>query len=219
MSADFSGKNIEQDLTNLVKGDQEFSTRGESGVDPLRDLVGHGRPSSTSNAEPNLACAAEYDHKIALSACSGLIAYLELLAGADASDGSRKNFTLFTHDLSQYMKLDASAVRALTLMPDSSVTSFGAPIPVNPACATIGTVKSGSAKGKNSSGSLFALLNKCKTSQGSRLLAMWLKQPLVNLHQISERTLYRHCTQTWTEDVVAQGHPPFVSLLWLHRSQ
>lgn len=32
---------------------------------------------------------------------------------------------------------------------------------------------------------LFGLLNKCKTSQGARLLGTWLKQPLINLHEIS----------------------------------
>lgn len=32
--------------------------------------------------------------------------------------------------------------------------------------------------------SLHSLLNKCKTAQGSRLLSTWLKQPLVNLHEI-----------------------------------
>lgn len=34
--------------------------------------------------------------------------------------------------------------------------------------------------------SVFGLLNRCKTSQGTRMLAQWLKQPLVNLHAISE---------------------------------
>lgn len=32
--------------------------------------------------------------------------------------------------------------------------------------------------------SVFGLLNRCKTAQGTRLLAMWLKQPLVNRHII-----------------------------------
>jgi DNA mismatch repair ATPase MutS len=33
---------------------------------------------------------------------------------------------------------------------------------------------------------LLGLLNKCKTAQGTRLLGTWLKQPLVNLHEIRE---------------------------------
>lgn len=36
--------------------------------------------------------------------------------------------------------------------------------------------------GKNTT--LHGLLNKCKTAQGTRLLGSWLKQPLVNLHEI-----------------------------------
>lgn len=31
---------------------------------------------------------------------------------------------------------------------------------------------------------LLGLLNKCKTAQGTRMLGSWLKQPLVNLHEI-----------------------------------
>lgn len=41
-------------------------------------------------------------------------------------------------------------------------------------------------QGSNKNATLFGLLNKCKTAQGSRTLASWLKQPLVNLHEIRE---------------------------------
>jgi DNA mismatch repair protein MSH2 len=36
----------------------------------------------------------------------------------------------------------------------------------------------------NKNTTLLGLLNKCKTAQGTRLLASWLKQPLVNRHEI-----------------------------------
>lgn len=39
-------------------------------------------------------------------------------------------------------------------------------------------------QGSNKNTTLFGLLNKCKTAQGSRLLGSWLKQPLVNRHEI-----------------------------------
>ena len=49
--------------------------------------------------------------------------------------------------------------------------------------------------GSSKNMSLYGLLNRCKTAQGMRLLNRWLKQPLVNLHEIgmsyciSERVL------------------------------
>lgn len=70
-------------------------------------------------------------------------------------------YRLYQHDLSQYMKLDASAVRALNLMPGP---------------------RDGS---KNMS--LYGLLNKCKTSMGTRLLGQWLKQPLMSVEEIQKR--------------------------------
>ena len=113
-----------------------------------------------------------------MSACSGLIAYLDLIS----SDLNRSAFTLLTHDLSHYMKLDSSAVRALTLMPDANAVGS-----VGGAAAAGSHAMTGGRAGKDSAASLFGLLNKCKTGQGTRLLAMWLKQPLVNLHQIGMR--------------------------------
>lgn len=93
-----------------------------------------------------------------MSATSALISYLNLMA----DDTNFGQYTLKHHDLSQYMRLDASALRALNLMPNPQ-RDHGA---------------------KNMS--LFGLLNRCKTAQGVRLLGGWLKQPLINLHQIRE---------------------------------
>jgi DNA mismatch repair protein MSH2 len=100
--------------------------------------------------------AAEYDLKIAMSSLAALISYLGLLADQSLYG----QFRLQHHDLSQYMKLDASALKALNLMP--SPMDMG-----------------------GSNMSLYGLLNRCKTSQGQRLLARWLKQPLINMHEIS----------------------------------
>jgi DNA mismatch repair protein MSH2 len=61
------------------------------------------------------------------------------------------------------MKLDASALKALNLMPGP---------------------RDGS---KNMS--VYGLLNKCKTAVGTRLLAQWLKQPLMSLEEIEKRHL------------------------------
>ena len=110
-----------------------------------------------------------------MAACAALISYLDLL-GSDAHRGS---YTLKSHDLSHFMKLDASAVRALTLMPDANAPGAAGALPtVGGSNMLVGRAS------KDSAASLFGLLNKCKTGQGTRLLAMWLKQPLINLHQI-----------------------------------
>lgn len=95
--------------------------------------------------------------KLAMGSANALVKYLGLMH--DPSNFGQ--FQLYQHDLSQYMKLDAAALRALNLMPgprDGSRTM-----------------------------SIFGLLNNCKTPIGSRLLAQWLKQPLMSLPEIEKR--------------------------------
>ena len=97
------------------------------------------------------------DLKLAMGSAAALIKYLGVLS--DPSNFGQ--YQLYQHDLSQYMKLDASALKALNLMPgprDGSKTM-----------------------------SLYGLLNHCKTPVGSRLLAQWLKQPLMSLEEIEKR--------------------------------
>ena len=110
----------------------------------LRDEISAGRLPQT-------------DLKLAMGSAASLIKYLGLLS--DSSNFGE--YKLYQHDLTQYMKLDAAALRALNLMPgprDGSKTM-----------------------------SLFGLLNHCKTPVGGRLLAQWLKQPLMNLEDIERR--------------------------------
>ncbi|MBA7490067.1 DNA mismatch repair protein MutS [subsurface metagenome] len=95
--------------------------------------------------------------KLAMGSASALVKYLGLLH--DPSNFGQ--FRLYQHDLTQYMKLDAAALRALNLMPgprDGSKTM-----------------------------SIYGLLNNCKTPMGNRLLAQWLKQPLMSLSEIEKR--------------------------------
>lgn len=101
----------------------------------------------------------ELNSLLAMSATAALIKYLGLMSQPD----NFGRFELIQHDLSQFMRLDSSAMKALNLMPgprDGSKTM-----------------------------SLFGLLNKCKTVAGTRLLAQWLKQPLMNLKDIENRHL------------------------------
>lgn len=97
------------------------------------------------------------DLKLAMGSAAALIKYLGVLS--DPSNFGQ--YQLYQHDLSQYMKLDASALKALNLMP-------------------------GSRDGSKYM-SLYGLLNHCKTPVGSRLLAQWLKQPLMSLEEIEKR--------------------------------
>ncbi|KAI0226600.1 MSH2 protein [Massospora cicadina] len=99
----------------------------------------------------------EFGLKLAMGAAAGVIKYLRLME----DDVNLNRFTLVKHDLTQYMRLDGSAVRALSLTNEPG--------------------KGGRAM------SLFGLLNCCQTSQGSRLLSQWLKQPLTRAAEINER--------------------------------
>ncbi|KAF2730877.1 DNA mismatch repair protein [Polyplosphaeria fusca] len=97
------------------------------------------------------------DLKLAMGSAAALIKYL----GVMSDPANFGQYQLYQHDLSQFMKLDAAALKALNLMPgprDGAKTM-----------------------------SLYGLLNHCKTPTGSRLLAQWLKQPLMNVKDIERR--------------------------------
>ncbi|KAF8656520.1 hypothetical protein AX16_002484 [Volvariella volvacea WC 439] len=145
-SGEFTNKNIVDDLPRLLK------------------------PSAiTATADATIAIP-QLSLPFAPAALSALITYLSLLS----DPSNHESYTIRTHDLSQYMKLDASALRALNLIEASG----------NAATTTRNTT-------------LLGLLNKCKTAQGTRLLGTWLKQPLVNLHEIQKR---QNLVEVFVED-------------------
>lgn len=102
----------------------------------------------------------ELNLKLAMGAMSSLVAYLGLLH----DETNFGEYSIYTHDLAQFLRLDASAVRALSLFAEPGQGGAG-----------------------NRQMSVHGLLNKCKTAQGTRLLSQWLKQPLINLHEIRKR--------------------------------
>ncbi|SSD62102.1 related to DNA mismatch repair protein MSH2 [Saccharomycodes ludwigii] len=105
--------------------------------------------------------------KLCLSACNALLIYLNLM-------GETKNYgkyELIEHSLNQYMKLDASSLRALNIFPQGPSQSI----------ATAGS------SNHTKINSVFQLLNKCKTHSGVRLLHEWLKQPLLDLDELNKR--------------------------------
>ncbi|KAG6235401.1 MutS-like protein [Claviceps purpurea] len=95
--------------------------------------------------------------KLAMGSAASLIKYL----GAMQDPSNFGQYQLYQHDLAQFMRLDAAALKALNLMPgprDGSKTM-----------------------------SIYGVLNHCKTPVGSRLLAQWLKQPLMDKDEIEKR--------------------------------
>ncbi|KAF5340409.1 hypothetical protein D9611_007962 [Ephemerocybe angulata] len=128
-------------------------------ADDLSRLLASSDVPATSSADTSLIIP-QLNLPNAPSALAALISYLSLLGDSDNYD----QYKIRTHDLTQYMRLDASALKALSLVDT--------------------TGQSGTQR-KNDT--LFGLLNKCKTAQGSRLLGIFLKQPLTNLHEIKRR--------------------------------
>ncbi|RKO91193.1 DNA mismatch repair protein muts, partial [Blyttiomyces helicus] len=121
----------------------------EQDLDRLIDGLGEERTASS---------LPEFEFKLAMGCTACLIKYLDLMG----DESNFHQYSLTQHDLAQFMKLDAAAVKALNLMP-------------------------GPMDGSNKNMSLYGLLNNCQTAQGSRMLAQWLKQPLLSLPDIEMR--------------------------------
>ena len=93
-------------------------------------------------------------------ASCGLFASLEL--GEKVETHGRHRMVI-SH-LSEYVKVDAAAIRALDLLPIQKRRSTDAVTP-----------------------SLLSVLNHCCTKMGSRMLETWIRQPLTNKEKIEER--------------------------------
>jgi len=170
-AGEFLAKNLAHDLPRLLKESPETSTSADVNV-IIRTLLS----ARSANVLLTSRVLAQLSLPTAPSALAALLLYLSLLA--DPSNHGM--YTIRTHDLSQYMKLDASALKALNLVGNAGKivrVSFFFSVPSHSNCFH---------QGDNKNTTLFGVLNKCKTSQGSRLLGTWLKQPLINLHEISE---------------------------------
>lgn len=100
------------------------------------------------------------EHGLSLAGCNALVHYLGLLADAEGP-----TYSLDKYNLSAFMKLDLSTLRALNIFPP----------PLAGLALSAGVA------------SIFDLLNKCKTAAGTRLLSQWLKQPLTDAGAIADR--------------------------------
>lgn len=72
-------------------------------------------------------------------------------------------FTLKKYTLEEHQRLDVAALKAMNVFPQNNETVSG------------------------KAGSLFGLLNECKTQIGNRLLKKWLKQPPTSAKEIEQR--------------------------------
>ncbi|CAM6067852.1 unnamed protein product [Sphagnum tenellum] len=94
----------------------------------------------------------------AAAALAALLAYTDLLA----DDANYGRYTLQPYSLDLYMRLDATALRALNVTESKTDA--------------------------NKNFSLFGLMNRtCTQGMGKRLLNRWLKQPLLDVHEIVGR--------------------------------
>lgn len=115
--------------------------------------------------QESAAALPEVDLEHSMAALAALVKHLDLMA----DETNFGQYTLLSFDFTQYMRLDSAASAALHL------TSYGSESSI------MLTAKSGAPR------TIAALLNKCRTSGGQRLLAQWIKQPLTDKNRIDRR--------------------------------
>ncbi|PAA85859.1 hypothetical protein BOX15_Mlig028898g2, partial [Macrostomum lignano] len=102
------------------------------------------------------------ERQLCLSSLWCLAQFLELgLDGGDGGSGGVGRYQVERWRPGHFVQLDGAALRALHLLPTEPETPR--------------------------SHSLFGLLNRCRTPPGSRLLAQWIRQPLLDVRLINER--------------------------------
>nr|XP_050846789.1 DNA mismatch repair protein Msh2 isoform X1 [Vespula vulgaris] len=112
--------------------------------------------------QENAQSLPEVNLTLAMSATSALIKYLDLTS----DEGNIHQFSIEQIKQSRYLKLDTAAIKALNIEPRIDVSSnLNGNVPA----------------------SILTLLDKCRTSQGHRLIAQWIRQPLKDLALIKER--------------------------------
>uniref|UniRef100_A0A1I8F207 DNA_MISMATCH_REPAIR_2 domain-containing protein n=1 Tax=Macrostomum lignano TaxID=282301 RepID=A0A1I8F207_9PLAT len=115
------------------------------------------RPPDDEAMEEELA-----ERQLCLSSLWCLAQFLELgLDGGDGGSGGVGRYQVERWRPGHFVQLDGAALRALHLLPTEPETPR--------------------------SHSLFGLLNRCRTPPGSRLLAQWIRQPLLDVRLINER--------------------------------
>jgi DNA mismatch repair protein MSH2 len=104
--------------------------------------------------------AAESEHPVAYSCIGCLIDVSMLLSAGSEEPDPLGAYDLRIGSLNTYMRIDSAAASAVNLLPIPDEPKFG---------------------------SIFGVLNRCRTKIGSRLLNRWVRQPLLNVDAINRR--------------------------------
>uniref|UniRef100_A0A2P2I8C1 DNA mismatch repair protein MSH2 n=2 Tax=Hirondellea gigas TaxID=1518452 RepID=A0A2P2I8C1_9CRUS len=126
--------------------------------DSVQDL---GRLVKGWSSSSTVTSRPEMERTQALAAISAIVKYLELTS----DDGNFNQFKCSLYELDQFMRLDTAAIKALHV--DSS-TGLGA-------------------SQQQHNGTILSVLDKCRTGPGHRMMARWLRQPLLDIKKIEER--------------------------------
>ena len=111
----------------------------------------------TGGRRAHVLNVAETERPLGYACIDCLVQKLRLLL----EDDDLGKYSLTLGDLNRYMKLDSAASEAVNLLPQ----------PDHP----------------NQYGSIFGVLNRCRTKLGPRTLERWLRQPLLDVSAINER--------------------------------
>eukprot|EP00158_Paraphelidium_tribonemae_P007365 Partr_v1_DN28219_c0_g1_i2_m76157 putative DNA mismatch repair protein Msh2 len=133
---------------DVVVSERKFVDCGDCSSSVLPTLLANDQSISVVAQEMSAA----------MGALSWLLDHLDLM-GDNSSFG---HYSFRVHSNSKFMRLDAAAVKAVHLVPQST-------------------------DGSSRSVSLFGLLDKCLTAQGSRLLFQFLRQPLMDYDELVMR--------------------------------
>ncbi|KAJ2951082.1 hypothetical protein O0L34_g5462 [Tuta absoluta] len=109
--------------------------------------------------QPDANVFPETEKKLAMGSLAAAIKYAALMA----ENTNFGRFRISSIQADHFVHIDAAALSALNVLPELSDTTH-AP-----------------------SRSLLGLLDRCRTQQGKRLLAQWLRQPLRDINLINER--------------------------------
>ncbi|CAM9231946.1 unnamed protein product, partial [Pylaiella littoralis] len=181
------------------KGSKEGVVKDLAALVRVDGVVGEGDGAATAalrgasmaggeTAETHHVVAAR-GMALALTALQGLFQHLALL-----EDSSNKGtFSLTIDELRKYMQYDAAASKAMGVFPSPSRFQLAA------------ALGHGDAGGLDFS--LFSILNKTRTSMGSRLLRRWLQHPLVDVQEINLRQsmIETICSEKALMDTLQKG--------------